>query len=125
MLRVRRDGPLVAARLRWLDHAPQDPPENKLDRGRLSVFPAADIAGVEADPQEIFDRIYTPTDARPAIPSTHWKHAAPVTEPIYRHELARLRWAERARPADPARRPRRAVDPAQMPLPSFERENSI
>src|SRR5688500_18211232 len=37
LLRLVRRGPLVPGRLRWLDHAPEDPEWNKLDRGRLSI----------------------------------------------------------------------------------------
>lgn len=117
MLRLTRLGPLVPARIRWIDHAPQDPPENKLDRGRLSVLSVVDIAGVEVPPEELTERFNWPVG--------HWKFAQAIDEARYRFEFARLRWVERNRPTDPVLTPRRAVDPAQMVLPSFERENAI
>jgi hypothetical protein len=116
MLRVTRLGPLVPARLQWLDHEP-GAPDNKLDRGRLSVFPCVDIAGAEVPPEEITERLYRGPG--------HWKFCEPVSEAEYRYQLSHLEWAKAHRPEDPTLRPRRAVDPAQVPLPNFDRENSL
>lgn len=124
LMRQRRDGPLVPARLWWCDHDPADP-ENKLDRGRLSVYPRADIAGNEVDPERIFERTYGGSEARPAISPTHWKYPKPITEAEYRFQFDRMRWAERNRPDDPTLRPKAAVDPREAPLPNFERENAL
>lgn len=124
MLRVRRDGPLVPARLRWLDHEP-GVEWNKLDRGRLSTFPAADVAGEEVDPDFLIrDRLMSPTDLNPAYSSSHWKYASPITETEYRYQVARVDWARRHKPADPSAQPRRPVDPGQLALPNFDRENA-
>jgi len=117
LLRVRRDGPLVPARLRWLDHAPEDPPTNKLDRGRLSIVIVADIAGADVPPEEVTDRFYRGPG--------HWKYAEPVTETEYRYQMQRLLWAEKNRPSDPALHPRRVLKPADVPLPNFDRENAL
>jgi len=115
MLRVTRLGPLVPARLRWLDHAPEDPPDNKLDRGRLSVFPCVDVAGAEVPPEQLTERMHRGPG--------HWKYAEPISEREYRYQVSRLDWARRHRPQDPTLRPRRVVDPADVPLPDFTREN--
>jgi hypothetical protein len=117
LLRVVRGGPLVPARLRWLDHAPDDPDDNKLDRGRLSIVCCADVAGAEVPPEQLTERLYRGPG--------HWKYAEPITESEYRYQLQRLHWAARHRPQDPGLRPRRAVDPAQAPLPDFSRENAL
>lgn len=116
LVRQVRFGPLVPARLRWLDHAPEDPAENKLDRGRLSIVVCADIAGTEVEPEQITDREHRP--------ASHWGALQPITETEYRYQLTRLRWAEAHRPEDAALRPRRAVDPATVPIPDFTRENA-
>jgi hypothetical protein len=113
MLRVRRDGPLVPARLRWLDHAPDDPPENRLDRGRLSIVTVAEIAGAGVPPEEVTDRRYRGPG--------HWKYAEPITESEYRYQLARLDHAQRIMPRF---NPRRRLKPADLPLPNFDRENA-
>jgi hypothetical protein len=123
MMRVRRGGPLVPARLRWLDHAPDDPEDNRLDRGRLSIVTCADIAGLEVPPEEVTERLWNSDGGRPGIPPTHWKYPEPISEAEYRYQLQRLRWAARNRPTDPVLRPRRVVDPAGLPLPDFTREN--
>lgn len=115
-VRVVRDGPLVPARLWWCDHEP-GVPENKLDRGMLSVFQRADIADVEVPPEQLVERTWAP--------ATHWKYARPIPKDEYDHLVARLRWAERHRPDEPGLRPRRAVQPAQLALPNFDRENAI
>lgn len=124
LMRERRDGPLVPARVQWLDHEPGEP-DNKLDRGYSSVFPQVDIAGTYVEPERLFERLYSATDGRPAIASTHWKYPQPITERDYRLALDRIRWAERHRPGDPTLRPRRRVTSEQIALPNFDRENSI
>ena len=143
LLRLTRDGPLVPARLRWIDHEPGEA-ENKLDRGRIVPFPIADIAGAEADPEIILDRIgvrrprgdagIMAHEARAALadvaslvprPLTHWAHAQPITEAEYTFQFRRMRWAENNRPDDPVLKPRGRVDPMQMPLPNFDRENAL
>jgi hypothetical protein len=123
LMRQRRDGPLVPARLWWCDHDPADP-DNKLDRG-YSPYPRADIAGLEVDPQHIFDRTMSQTDLRPGVPATHWKYPQPITETEYRYQFERMRWAERNAPQDPTLRPKAPVDPRQAPLPDFNRENAL
>lgn len=122
LLRVKRDGPLVPARLQWLDHEP-GVPENKLDRGRFSVYPAADIAGAEVDPELLFDRLFSHDDPRPGIAATHWKYPEPISEAMYRWHFERMRWAERNRPDDPVLRPRQRVDPGQIEI-NFDREHA-
>ncbi len=124
LLRAVRYGPLVPARLRWLDHAPEDPETNKLDRGRLSIVVCADIAGTEVEPEQIMERLWSETDFRPGILPGHWRYPKPITEAEYHYQVARLRWAEAHRPEDAALRARRAVDPAAVPIPSFEEENA-
>lgn len=124
LMRERRDGPLVPARLQWLDHEPGEP-LNKLDRGYSSVFPQVDIAGIYVEPERLLERLYSSDKFREAIAPTHWKYAAPTSEADYRLRLDRLRWAERHRPDDPTLRPRRAVSSEQIALPNFDRENSI
>lgn len=117
LLRAVRQGPLVPARLHWIDHEPGEP-SNLREGSRWPVYiPCADIAGVECEPEQITDRLHRP--------ATHWGALQTITEAGYRYEIARLRWAERAAPADPTLRPRRKVDPAGVPLPSFERERSL
>lgn len=116
LLRAVRHGPLVPARLWLCDHGPDDPPDNKLDRGRLSRYPRADIAGTEVEPERITDRAHRPI--------SHWSALQPVTETEYFYQIARLRWAEGSAPADPTLRPRHKVDPASVPMPSFERERA-
>ncbi len=120
LLRVTRLGPLVPARIRLLDHAPQDPPENTLDRGRLSWVLCADVAGDEIDPERMLDRLVSQDDWRPAISPGHWRYPQPISEPEYRFRVARRDWADRHQPTDPTLRPRQKIDPAQMPLPVFE-----
>lgn len=124
MLRMARYGPLVPARLWLCDHEP-DVPENKLDRGRLSLYPRADIAGTEVDPELLFDRMMSPTDWQPGNPVSHWRYAQPVTRAEYFFQLQRLRWAEKAQPAEPGLRPRAVVEPSQLPLPDFSQEQKL
>lgn len=123
LIRERRDGPLVPARLQWLNHEPGEP-SNLLDRGCLSVFPQVDIAGVYVEPERLLERLYSSDKFREAIAPRHWKYAQPITESVYRVRLDRMRWAERNRPNDPTLRPRRKVDSDQVSI-NFDRENSI
>jgi hypothetical protein len=116
LLRAVRHGPLVPARLYWLDHEPGCP-ENKREGSRWPVYiQCADIAGVEVEPERVTDRMHRP--------DSHWGALQTITETEYRYRLARLRWAERGAPDDPTLRPTRKVDPARVPMPSFERENA-
>lgn len=120
MLRVTRLGPLVCARI-FLDDAEPGEPSNKLDRGNISVYPRAEIAGEEVDPDILQrDRLMSPTDWRPAYAPGHWKRAEPITAAEYAYQAARIDWAKRHRPDDPTAHPRKAIDPAQLPLPVFE-----
>jgi len=83
-----------------------------------------DIAGTDTEPEQLFDRLYSSTDARSALAPTHWKYPQPISETEYRYQITRLKWARRHRPDDPTLRPRRAVDPDQIALPNFDRENA-
>lgn len=143
LLRMTRGGPLVPARLQWLDHEP-GAPENKLDRGRVSIFPFVDIAGAEADPEILLDRIgvrkprgdagihayealtalANPEGLMPR-PLGHWAYAQPISQGEYELRFKRMRWAENNGPNDPVLKPRRKVDPGQLPLPNFDRENAL
>ena len=140
LLRVRQGGPLVPARLRWLDHAPLDPPDNVLDRGRLSPIAVVDIAGEDRPPEELFDRLSWRSGYRPpgSVPRPeeiddgglaslagpdHWKFVQIVDRVIYRRAFEAMRDAEWTNPSHPVLRPRRRVDPAQLPMPNFDREN--
>ena len=113
LMRVTRLGPLVPAKL-WLDDAEPGEPTNKLDRGRFSIYPRAEIAGKEVPPEQVSDRA--------AWPQGHWKYAQPITEVEYRYQVSRLGWAAKHRPGDPTLAPRKPVDTAQMALPSFDQE---
>jgi hypothetical protein len=124
VMRVTRYGPLVPARLWWCDHDPADP-ANKLDRGRLSLYPRADIAGVEVEPEHLADRLYSMTDPTPAHPPSHWRYAKPISEAEYRFRFDSLRWIEQTRPDDPLLKPRRRLAAADLPLPDFDRENAL
>jgi hypothetical protein len=124
VLRVTRFGPLVCARLWWCDSEP-GVPENKLDRGRLSLYPRADIAGLEVPPEQLADRLFSMTDPRPAHPPTHWRYAKPCTEQEYRWRLDSLRWAEQHQPDHPVLRPRKRIAAADLPVPDFDRENAL
>jgi hypothetical protein len=119
MLRATRRGPLVPARIWLCDHDPADE-TNKLDRGRLSVYPRADIAGEEVDPERfIEERLCSATDWSPAQSPSHWRYAQPIDEAEYRFQIAHRAWAAQHRPEHPTVRPRQVVDAAQMPLPVF------
>lgn len=124
MLRVRRDGPLVPARIWLCDHDP-DFPDNKLDRGRLSVYPRAEIAGREVDPDRLFDRLMGRADWRPAHPTSHWKYAEPITAGEYQYRVAHLEWTRAHRPADPRGYASDPVKPAELPLGDFSREKAL
>ena len=115
MLRIQRHGPLVPARIQWLDHEPGEP-DNPRDRWPAAI-PQVDIAGAVVPPEDLTDRFHWPAG--------HWKYAQPVTAAQYRHAFDRLRWAERNRPEDPTLRPRRRVSADQVLLPSFDRENAL
>lgn len=143
LLRVRRDGPLVPARFWLCDHDPADP-ANKLDRGRLSPYPRAEIAGREVEPEVLLDRIgiwarrgdrillpfevvaalADPTQQTPR-PEGHWAHATLIPKAEYDYRLAHIEWLRRHRPADPRVHPNRPLKPSELPLPSFEREHAI
>ena len=77
MMRARRNGPLVPARL-WLCDFEPGSPENKLDRGRLSPYPRADLAGIEVPPEQVLqegDRIsITPVKIEGAKSPRHSSH---------------------------------------------------
>ena len=121
LLRQTRLGPLVPARL-WVCRYEPGCPENLLDR---PPYWRADIAGNEVDPEELFDRLWSHEDFRPAHPPTHWRYAEPISEERYRFEFERLRWAEKNAPKDPTLAPRRRVAPQAVPLPKFDRENAL
>ena len=141
LIRLRRDGPLVPARLQWLDHEPGEP-TNKLDRGALVPFPAVDIAGKEVEPELLIERVIFQPNRRgdmlkqPAslladflaqpggsAPLTHWRYAQPISEAEYRHQLTKRSWAAIHRPRHPVLQPRQRVDPQQLPIPDFTREH--
>lgn len=124
LLRARRDGPLVPARL-WLDDAEPGCPDNKLDRGRLSIYPRAEIAGREVEPERLFDRLMSSVDWRPAHAPTHWRFAQPIGAGEYQYRIAHLDWLRRHRPNDPRAHPNRALRSVDLPLPSFERERGL
>jgi hypothetical protein len=125
LLRVARYGPLVPARLWWCDQGPDDPPENKLDRGRLSLYPRADIAGVEVEPELLGDRLCSLTDPRPANPITHWRYAKPIGAEEYRRRFDALRRVEALRPDDPLLQTRRRLAAADVEVPDFSREEAL
>jgi hypothetical protein len=115
VLRVTRYGPLVPARLQWIDYEPGEP-DNHRDRWP-SVIPFVDIAGEVVPPEELTERFMAPVG--------HWKYAQPISEADYRFLFDHLRWLETVRPNDPVLQPRRRVDPQRMQLPSFEREREF
>lgn len=116
MVRLRRDGPLTPGRF-WLDDAEPGQPDNKLDRGRLSIYPRAVVGGREIDPERIVVRNWAPL--------LHWKSLLPISEGEYRYRLAHLEWTRKHRPADPVGHPTEPIRPADLPLPNFDRENLI
>jgi len=121
LLRVTRYGPLVPARLWWCDSEP-GVPDNKLDRGRLSLYPRADIAGIEVEPDLLGDRLCSLTDPRPANPITHWRYAKPISAEEYRWRFDALRRVEALRPDDPLLQTRRRLAAADVEVPDFSRE---
>src|SRR5580704_5444287 len=109
LMRQVRFGPLVPARLRYIDHEPGEP-SNKREGSRWPVYlVCADVAGVEVEPEQIADRMHREP--------SHWAALQPITEAEYLYQMARLRWAERSAPDDPTLRSRRKVDPASVALP--------
>ena len=124
VLRVVRGGPLVPARLWFCDSEP-GVPENKLDRGRLSLYPRADIGGVEVEPEQLADRLFSMTDPRPAHPPTHWRYAKPIAAEEYRWRFDALRRVEELRPDDPLLRTRRRLAAADVEVPDFSREEEL
>lgn len=124
VLRVTRYGPLMPARLWWCDHEP-GVPENRLDRGRLSLYPRADIAGVEVPPEELADRLFSMSDPRPAHPPSQWRYAKPISLEEYRWRFDSMRWTEQHRPDDPVLKPRRRLAAADLPPPDFSREREL
>jgi hypothetical protein len=125
VLRLTRYGPLLPARLWWCDHGPEDPPDNKLDRGRLNLYPRADIAGSEVPPEELAERLVSMTDPRPAHPPSHWKYARPCGLEEYRLRFDALRRAEKRRPDDPVLRTRRPLAADDLEVPNFNREREL
>jgi hypothetical protein len=143
MLRVRRDGPLVPAKL-WLDDAEPGVPENRLDRGRLSVYPRAEIGGREVDPQRVLDRLgvwrrrgdmpLLPHEVVAALadpaqrtprPVGHWAYAEPISAGEYQYRVAHLAWTREHHPADPRGFADKPIKPAELPLGDFSREKAL
>jgi len=142
LMRVARHGPLVPARLWWCDSEP-GVPENRLDRGRLSLYPRADIAGVEADPDILLDRLgfrrrgdsgSLPSEVLPALadpkrlaprPLGHWAYTKPISEAEYRWRFDALRRTEERNPDDPRLKTRRRLAAADVEVPDFSREEAL
>jgi hypothetical protein len=141
MLRVRRDGPLVPAKL-WFDHC-EPGTDNRLDRGRLSPYPRAEIAGREGDPQRLLDRLgiwrrrgdlpMLPHEvvaalADPALrtprPVGHWAYAEPISAGEYQYRVSHLEWTRAYHPTDPRGFPNEKVKPAELPL-DFSQERAL
>jgi hypothetical protein len=120
LLRLTRRGPLVPARLVFLNHEP-GVPDNLLDRGHRSIYPQADIGGEIVPPEELFDRLFAPSegDFRPGHSPTHWRYAKPIGRAEYETRLRHLRWCEDNAPDHPTLRPRRPINPRTARLPSF------
>ncbi len=115
LLRMTRYGPLVPARVQWLDHEPGQP-DNLRDRWP-ALIPQVDIAGEIVEPEILLERVHWT--------GGHWKSLESISAEQYEHAFRHLRWAERNAPDHPTLRPRRRVTPTQIPLPSFDRENAI
>jgi hypothetical protein len=109
LMRVRRGGPLVPARLQYIDHEPGEP-DNKRDRWPPEI-PFVDIAGEVRTPEELLERF--------GVIQGHWRTLEPITEAEYRFRLRHMRWAETHQPEHPTVRPRRKADPRTYPLPKF------
>lgn len=139
MLRVVRYGPLVPARL-WLDDAEPGEPSNKLDRGNVSVYPRAEIAGSEADPDIILDRLgiwqrrgdgrLLPPDVIAALadaalrtprPVGHWAYAQPISPAEYAYQMAHREWIEATNPGDGRLYARGKLRSTDVPLPKFKK----
>lgn len=114
LMRVQRYGPLVPARLQYLDHEPGEP-SNKRDRWP-ALLPFVDIAGEVRPPEELTER--------GAWQAPHWKFAQEIDRREYERRFAAMRQAEADGIDDPVLRPRRRVDPRQLPLPDFSKENA-
>jgi hypothetical protein len=108
----------------WCDSEP-GVPDNKLDRGRLSLYPRADIAGVEVEPELLGDRLCSLTDPRPANPITHWRYAKPISAEEYRWRFDALRRLEERNPDDPRLKTRRRLAAADVEAPDFSREEAL
>lgn len=106
---------MVPARLMEIDHEP-GVPDNPRDRWPATIL-CADIAGEVVPPEDLTSRF--------AWPPRHWKYVESVPETEYRYRFDRMRWAENNQPSDPTLKPRRRVDPREVPLPSFEREHAL
>ena len=143
LLRATRLGPLVPARLWFCSHEP-GASANLCDRGNLSLYPRADVGGIDVPPEQVLDRLgiwrrrgdgtMLPHEVIAALrdpsqqtprPVEHWAYAQPITEAEYRYQLELLRWREQHDRAHPTLMPRSAVTPAQLPLPDFYKENSL
>lgn len=143
LMRSTRRGPLVPARL-WLCDFEPGCPENILDRGRLTPYPRADVAGIEVPPEQVLDRLgiwrrrgdilLLPHEAVEALaddhkrtprPVGHWAYAEPITAQRYAAEVRKLQWASAHKPDAPGLRPKSPVKPKQLELPNFDRENSL
>jgi len=142
LLRVTRYGPLVPARLWWCNSEP-GVPENRLDRGRLSLYPVVDIAGQEADPEILLDRLgfrrrgdsgSLPYEVLAALahpaelaprPLGHWAYTKPISEAEYRWRFDALRRLEERNPDDPRLKTRRRLAAADVEVPDFSREEAL
>jgi hypothetical protein len=121
LMQVVRGGPLTPARLRVLDHAPDDPPWNKLDRGNLSHVLCADVGGEPVPPEIITDRFLSPTDWRSHKLPSHWKFMQPISEREFSFRVAEIRWAKEHAPREAIAEPRQTIDLFQTPPPFFLR----
>lgn len=143
LMRARRDGPLVPARLWLCDFEPGEP-DNKLDRGRLCPYPRADVAGIEVPPEQVLDRLgvwrrrgdwtMLPHEVVAALadpgqqtprPVGHWAYAAPISAEAYARRVRELQVASARQPLHPGLRPRERVEPKQLAVPNFDRENAL
>jgi hypothetical protein len=141
MVRLRRDGPEVPARLFWCDHEPGIP-ENKLDRWPMPYL-QGQIGTDLADPYEIWAMLEfveaTPAEQRrmanppPAdraprsgrqqalqtAPMAKWRQerARRITEADWRYEIADLEHAQKWRPEEPKVRPKERIRLDQLPIP--------
>jgi hypothetical protein len=140
MLRVRRGAPQVPGKLSWCHHEPGCE-ENVLDRGRLSPYPRAEVAGREVPPEFLLDRIGVrwrgDTVPQPHViiaaladtarlqprPHDHWASLTPISRGEYEYRLAHLEWSREWRPSDPRNFTNKPIKPAELPIDfSWERE---